>query len=493
MPPELARELAGITPQPGPQPIAQVCSLRDQAQARLNTARYLASVQIPQQKIGDGVLQLDVVWGRITEVRVRGDAGPYEALLTDRIEKLKALDPLNEAEAEKILLLSSEIPGLSVELAVSPANERPGDLIGELNINYQRYSLVANVQNYNSTYLGRETFFLRGEVYGLTGMGDITSLSVSSTFDFDEQKIAQLRHSMVVNSVGDTLSLTGTLAESRPDLKTLDLRTISTIGTIEYAHPLVRSVEDSLTLSGGVEYVQQRTRTYAGAVSSPLNRDRIPALFVRLSGQRRLFRDDRSISSAIAGQIEFHQGLDIMGATRAQTIVAGYTPSRFEGDAVATVVRARVDGQVGFGPIFELGVKANGQWANRALLNYDEFSIGNFTIGRGYDPGANSGDRAVGFAFEPRVNFPVNENASGQIYGFYDGVRLWNLDKSTTEKNRYLASVGGGVRVDVWRSFVLDVTYAHPLDPPLLTGATIAPPGDRVMFSLTAKLVPFGR
>jgi hemolysin activation/secretion protein len=494
LPSELAQVLAGIQPLAGAQPIAQVCRLRDEAQARLGAARYLASVQIPQQRIGDGVLHLEVVWGRITEVRVRGDAGPYETLLKSRIEQLKALDPLNEADAERILLLSDEVPGLTVSLALSPASQKPGDLIGDLTIGYERFSLIANVQNYNSPYLGRETFFLRGEVYGLTGMGDITSLSLSSTFDFKEQRIGQLRHAMVVDAAGDTLALTGTLAESRPDLKTLDLRTVSAIGAIEFAHPIVRTVTDSLTLSGGFEYVLQRTRTYAGAVSSPLNRDRIPALFVRLAGQKRALRFDGTTAGAVSGQLELHQGLDIFGATRAQTFVAGYTPSRFEGSAVATIVRAKVEGQIGFGPIFELGARGNAQWANRPLLNYDEYSIGNFTIGRGYDPGANSGDRAAAFSFEPRANFDLNPDIHGQVYGFYDGVRLWNLDKNTTEKNRYIASVGGGVRASLYRSIQLDVTYAHPLDPPLLTGTTtIVPPGDRVLFSLTAKLVPFGR
>ena len=38
----------------------------------------------------------------------------------------------------------------------------------------------------------------------------------------------------------------------------------------------------------------------------------------------------------------------------------------------------------------------------------------------------------------------------------------------------------------------LDVTYAHPLDKPLLTGATARVPKDRVLVSLTAQLVPFG-
>jgi hypothetical protein len=49
------------------------------------------------------------------------------------------------------------------------------------------------------------------------------------------------------------------------------------------------------------------------------------------------------------------------------------------------------------------------------------------------------------------------------------------------------------VRVNLLRSIRLDLTYTHPLDPPLLTGANVSPPGDRVLLSLTVQLVPFGR
>ena len=44
--------------------------------------------------------------------------------------------------------------------------------------------------------------------------------------------------------------------------------------------------------------------------------------------------------------------------------------------------------------------RLEGQWTDDPLLNFDEYSIGNLSIGRGYDPGANSGDRAIGFAGE---------------------------------------------------------------------------------------------
>ena len=497
MPPEFTRLLAGIVPPAGDQPIRVVCELRDQAQARLRAARYVASIQIPQQKIGagegGGVLRLQVVWGHIKEVRVRGDAGPYEGLVRRRIELLKALKPLNEADAERVLLLADDIPGLSVSLALSPEGSAPGELIGDLSIRFERFRLFGNVQNYNSRYLGRETVFVRGEVYGLTGMGDVTALSLSSTVDFDEQKIAQLRHSFLIDPAGDTISLTGTVAQSKPDLDALDLRTLSVIGGIEASHPLLRTVRQQVSLSGGLEYATQRTRVYGDGQSSPLNRDRIAALYLRLDGATRKFDYAGQPIAQLSGSLELRKGLDILGATTDRSANGGYSLTRFDGDAIATVVRGNVQGVVNIGPVAEFFAAARGQWSNHALLNYDEFSIGNLTILRGYDPGANTGDRAIGFTVEPRVNIRFGTDASAQLFGFYEGVKLWNLDSGSTEKRRYLASLGGGVRVNLLRSMRLDVTYTHPLDPPLLAGTDVSPPDDRVLASLTIQLVPFGR
>jgi hemolysin activation/secretion protein len=492
MPPQLTRLLAGITPPPGEQPIKVVCDLRDQAQARLRAARYVASIQIPQQRIGGGELQLNVVWGHIAQVRVRGDAGPYENLVRRRIELLKALEPLNEADAERVLLLADDIPGLSVSLALSPEGSGPGELIGDLSVNFERFRLFANVQNYNSRFLGRETAFVRAEVFGLTGMGDVTALSLSSTLDFDEQKIAQLRHTVLLDRQGDTISLTGTVAKSKPNLDALDLRTLSVIGGIEASHPLVRTVRKQVSVSTGLEYATQRTRVYGQGESSPLSRDRIAAAYLRLDGAARQFDFAGQPTLQLSGSLELRKGLDILGATTKPNS-NGYNLTRFDGDATATVVRGNLQGVVNIGPVAEFFVAARGQWANNALLNYDEFSIGNLTILRGYDPGANTGDRAIGFTVEPRANIRFSDNAAAQVFGFYEGVQLWNLDTGSTEKKRYLASLGGGVRLNLLRSMRLEVTYTHPLDPPLLAGTQVSPPGDRVLASLTIQLLPFGR
>ena len=495
--PELLPILASIRAPAGEQPVRVVCDIRDAANAALRRARYVATVQIPAQRLDGGPLQLEVITARIVETRVRGDAGPYEGLIESRIAALQSFDPLNEAQAERLLLLADDIPGLDVRLSLQPAGGAPGEVIGELTVDYHPFGLVVNAQNLNSRQLGRETVYARAELYGLTGLGDLTYLAGSTTVDFDEQKIVQVGHEMLLDQTGTTLALRATFADSRPTLPALKLRTKSWILNAEVVQPLMRTVNDNYYLGVGFERIDQRTdllgSTAAGGGTAALNLDRISTIYMRFAGNSRRLRRDGTEATSLNGFAEFRKGIDAFEATRTGLITnAGYAPSRFEGDAKAWVIRGQLDGKIGLGPIFELFGSARGQWTNQPLLNYDEFSIGNLTVGRGYDPGANTGDKAYSGTAELRVNLPTGPRVGTQVFGFYDYVHLYNLDTGSTEANRKLASYGGGVRVTLSGVARLDVTYAHPLDKPLLTGATARVPKDRVLVSLTAQLVPFG-
>jgi hemolysin activation/secretion protein len=491
--PELNNLLASVAAPAGEQPISVVCAIRDEANAALRRERYVATIQIPAQRIDDGVLRLEVVTSRIVEMRVRGEPGPYEKRLQQSIEALKRLDPLNEAVAEQILLLAGDVPGLDVQLSLRPTGAKPGDVIGELTVNYSRFSVVANAQNYNSKQLGRETGYLRAEIRGLTGLSDTTYVGFSTTANINEQKIFQLGHVMGLDDQGTTIGARFTYAISQPDLdRTLRLQTKSIIASLEVSRPLIRSVRDNLGVTAGFEFTQQRTVVQSKAGNSPLNLDRVTTAYARLAGETRSFTESGAEQFRLGGYVEVRKGLDILGATKTGQTNSGFNPSRFEGSATATVLRGQLDERIGLGPIFSLTGSQRGQWSNRPLLNYDEFAIGNLTLGRGYDPGSNSGDRALGASVELRAMLPEKSFASFEPFVFFDAVRIWNLDRSEAdnENNRVLRSYGGGLRVSLPGIALLELTYARPLDKALKFND--GPPNDRVLASLTFQLVPFG-
>lgn len=479
--PEIADALSDVGFATGAQPLKVVCTIRDEANAALARAGYIASVQIPPQNIDTGTLRLDVITARLTEVRVRGTPGPYSDTLAARVEQLKGLDPLNERDAERALLLAGDIPGLDVQLALRPAGTTPGDVIGDLNITYRPFAILGNAQNYNSRQLGRETVYLRAEAYGLTGMSDVTYIGAQSTVDFEEQRIAQIGHIFGLDSAGTTVGGRVTYAWSRPDLDVLDLRTNTLIAGVDVRHPLVRSLNSNVAVTGGFDYVDQDTRVFNGGSGALLNLDKLRIAYLRLEGDYRTPPGQTGMYFSLEGGIELRKGFNIFDATPQGSFQA----SRLAGNAEAFVARADIDAVFGVGPIFSLATTARAQWTDDPLLNYEEFSLGNLTIGRGYDPGANSGDRAVGMRAEARATIPVGDDFGVQAFGFYDKVYLTNLDPFSTETDREFVSWGGGVRVTLPNRALLEVTYARPEDKAL--SADAGPPPERVLVSLTLQ------
>jgi hemolysin activation/secretion protein len=350
-------------------------------------------------------------------------------------------------------------------------------------------SVLANVQNYGSRALGRETGYARVDMNAVVVAGDTLYVGASSTADFREQQVAQVGYRAILNESGLSAGPRLTYAWSRPDVgQQLDLRSRSIIGGFDVTQPLIRSVRRNLSASVGFEAIEQRIRVYDAAGFSPLNLDRLRALYVRLDGRLSARRNDGLDTYAIGGSVELRQGLGILGATeRGQVTASGYAPSRFEGDPEATIIRGSF-GLLGRATrTFSVAHTVLGQWANNPLLNFDEQALGNLTVGLGYDPGANSADRFVGVHSEARLDFTLLKTGV-QLYGFGDNVWLWNLDSFSTETDRHLRSVGGGLRVRLPGPMVLEASYARPLDRTLAFDRRRAP--DRFLLSLTAQITP---
>ena len=54
------------------QPVAVLCEIRDATATILRNKGYLAATQVPTQRIEDGTVTFEVLYGRITAVRARG-------------------------------------------------------------------------------------------------------------------------------------------------------------------------------------------------------------------------------------------------------------------------------------------------------------------------------------------------------------------------------------------------------------------------------------
>ena len=483
LPAEVAQSLAGIALPSGTYPVSVVCDLRDQANAALRGDHWIASAIIPQQEIRD-TLRIEVVTAKLSETKIVGDTGPYVSSLEKRLATLSQADVLNERTAERVLLLANDIPGLNLNMVLQPAGNAQGEVIGTVAASYQPWAFYFNARNYNASQIGRETLFGRFEYYGLTGLDDLTFAGVSATVDFEEQVIVQAGHEFGLNTAGTRIGASITQAWTRPSVPNLPLAADTTIARFEIKQPVVRTPGVFFDLGGGLDLIDQAIDVGIAALS----KDRLRTLFLRGDLTARRLRPDGSTAMRLGAFAELRQGTGLFGATDTGLLglaeTGGITASRPFGNAQAFVMRGGVD-LYGSVDRFALRLRGEGQWTNDPLLNFDEYAVGNLTIGRGYDPGANSGDRALAFSAEPSVTVIDSAKFNLEAYAFYDWVRLENLDPATPQAVRDLDSWGGGIRAIMSKGLVLDLTYAKPLKPALFTDITR--PTERVLVSLTMQ------
>ena len=479
-------------------PISVVCDIRDRAATMLRARGYLAAVRVPPQTINDGIVRLDILSARMTRIEVRGDAGANERLLQRYLSRLDDQPVFNIIDAERYLLLARDIPGMDARLTLRPGGA-PGEVVGEVTVARTPVLFDFNAQNFGSRDVGRWGGVARVRLAGLTGMGDLTTASFYSTPDFDEQQVVQLAHEFRVGGEGLRLGASYTYAWTRPDIAAFPIKSETQIVSLFASYPVTLTQARRLTIGGGLDLIDQNI----GFGGVPLNRDRLRVFNLRADAS---WIDPASIAGrsgfspseprwALSTSLEARQGVNFLGASDdcgpggATCFLPGAVPlTRVEGKPDAFLLRANALAEWRPHKLFTLSAAPRAQWASDPLLAYEEFSGGNFTIGRGFDPGTIIGDSGVGVALEARYGsfVPANTKAFAvQPFAFFDAAWVWNKDAAFNGLNpQKLYSAGGGVRVAYGDVARLDVTMAVPLN----RGGLLANrPDPRLLVSLTTQ------
>jgi hemolysin activation/secretion protein len=480
-------------------PISTVCEIRDRAGTMLRDAGYIAAVQVPEQRIADGTVHFQVLMAHLTQVRVRGDATGAEKLIAGYLNELTKQPVFNRYEAERYLLLASDIPGYTVRLTLRPAGTVPGEVVGDVTVQREIGYADFNVQNAGSHSLGPWGGLVRGELFGLTGLGDRTTLSVFSTADFREQQTLQLAHDFRVGSGGLTIGDNFTYAWAKPSVPNARILAHTLLNTFEVGYPFKRSQAETIRGSAGMDFINQDVKLDG----LHLSRDRLRVFFLRagLDSSSTNFTNPEYSAAEPPWRfntlLEVRQGVHMLGATDCGHLSLDclgpgeVPPSRLDGRSNATVLRFNGYGEVRPIPhlTFALGMRA--QYAWKPLLSFEYFAAGDYTEGRGYDPGTLLGDMGVGTQAEVRFGsrIPVSaKKAAIEGYGFWDHSSVGHHGRfQITPGSQHLNSVGAGARINFDR-FSLDAALAVPLN---RVGFDNHKPDPRLLISLTTRLYPW--
>ncbi|MCW1428130.1 ShlB/FhaC/HecB family hemolysin secretion/activation protein [Novosphingobium sp. JCM 18896] len=504
-------------------PVATVCEIRDRAATILRRQGYVAAVQVPPQRIEEnGTVRFDVLMAKLVRIQVRGDTGRAEGTIARQLAKLQDQPVFNTFEAERYLLLVQDMPGYDARLTLRPAGTRPGEVIGEVSVRYTPIEIEGAVQNLGSREVGRFGGLIRARLHGLTGLADTTTLAYYNTFDWSEQHVVQASHAFRLGHEGLTLGGDFTYAWTRPDVGGTGagadpFRTRTLIATLRASYPLQRSLSQNLWLGGGLDLANQRV-TFTNV---PISEDKIRVLFARLDYDR---IDPKSMGSLrgysaneprwrIGGSLEARQGVSILDASKPCPRVPaplyancpGLLLSRAEADPTAFVLRASAYAEFRPVPKLTISLAPRAQYAPNPLLAFEEFSTGNYTVGRGYEPGVLTGDSGIGAQAELRLGSLTPRSAQSwafQPFAFFDAARVWNQDQRAPYPRdpQSLYSAGGGLRARWGDRARLEAYAAAPLkrvayyaDPANQTGLRTVKGDVRLLVSLTVNLFPWTR
>jgi hemolysin activation/secretion protein len=470
---------------------ADLCKVRNALAQRLFHQGVFARVIIPEQHVGqDGVVTLTVVEAQIKTVRFHGEIGPVQAKVEAILNHLRGLTPFNLDTAQRYLLLANEIPGVSAAARLSRSTAPgagPGDLDVDVELSLARYEVLGEVQNLSAKSLGPWSGIARVDLDSLTPLGERTSLVGYTTLGNNSQEVVQVIEQVHIGSNGVFAQAGFAYGHSRPGdvLSPLDLGGDSYVGALEVDDPVIRLKRMSVTLSAGLDIVNQ-TEALGG---QPLYNDALRILWLGAHANGRheftepVFGEYLTASADV--QVDLRQGLHILGAS------ATGAPDLSRPDGVSDAFLVREDGTVALrfdpparGAVMTLSIHTQAQWADRPLLTYEEMPVGNLTIGRGYDPSAATGDDVLAAEFKAEVGpFGVGELVRFGPYTFYDIAQVDSLSAGVPDVT--LRSVGGGLEIFLPYHLHADIAYAAPLNP-ISPFATSRPPA-RVLFQLTAQ------
>ncbi|MBT6717172.1 MAG: ShlB/FhaC/HecB family hemolysin secretion/activation protein [Nitrospina sp.] len=214
---------------------------------------FLARSFIPAQEIKDGVVIMQVVEGKLGEIKISGNKKIPADQFTQRMVSLRDEEILNESALERVLLELNSLMGVQVKSVLRPG-EIPGTTDMILQVKETRdYTFSADVDNFGSRFTGPIRMGASASVANLFKLGDQFSFRVVQSED--GQDFFNPSFLFPVSNRGTTVKFSFTHSEHDlgKNLKSLRAGGSSQIVSLETAHPLHRSRKAQLSVKGGME------------------------------------------------------------------------------------------------------------------------------------------------------------------------------------------------------------------------------------------------
>ncbi|MEB3359514.1 MAG: ShlB/FhaC/HecB family hemolysin secretion/activation protein [Synechococcales bacterium] len=380
---------------------------------------------IPPQRIADGVVVIQVIEGRLTDIQVRGNEDLNDGYIARRI-RLGVDTPLNVndlLEALRLLQLDPRIETLSAELAgglnlgesILTVDVVEGDL----------EDVFITLDNERSPSVGSFRQQVELNVLNLTGSGETFDVSYARTSGSDAFDGSL---GFFLNPRNGTIRLSGGLSSSQvieEPFDELDLQSDAFFVELAYRQPIIRTLTEELAL--GVTASFQQTTSFFDLPESLGGRIPLTSFGADEDGEVRVSAlrfiqewNKRRSREVFAVRSQFSLGLDALNSTVNND---GRPDSRFFAwRGQSQWARLLAEDTL-------LIVQADLQFADDPLLSLEQFGLGGQRTVRGYRQDLLLTDNGVLASAEVQIPIARIRRVNGvlQVVPFFDVGKGWNI------------------------------------------------------------------
>lgn len=449
--------------------IKDVESARDALERAYHDAGYLSVViDIPEQKVDERVVRLQVVEGRVDRLKVTGSRYYTLGQIRASVPALAAGEvPYFPQAQDQLAKLST-----AADRKVTPVL-RPGSAPGKLEVDLKvddrlpvHGSLELNNRRSADTKPLRLAAALRYD--NLWQRGHSAALSFQTSPE-DTKQVKALFGSYTMTLPNSDKVLAVYAVNTSSSVSTVGGTNVLGDGTIVGARmisplPGRSNFSHSLTLGMDYKHFGEATKlTGADTVRTPISY--IPFLI----GYNATSQDDSGITQLGA---TFNFGVRGIGDQRIDCFgqfINEFACKRFNASSNYSYVRAEASRTHTLPRGFTLFGKLDVQYSGQPLISNEQFSAGGGDTVRGYYESEVLGDEGFRGTIElrsPSLFAGDAKDAWGQlnVIAFFDGAALKVVEPLPSQTSRFtISSAGVGLRLKAVRGFVASVDIARPL------------------------------
>jgi hemolysin activation/secretion protein len=435
--------------------IADLFEIRSRiTQLYLDKGYVTSGAIVPPQRIGkaEGIVEIQVIEGRVEEIQVRGNNRLSQDYIRNRLAQYTGT-PLNQQRllsGLQLLRLNPLINNVRAELA---AGIQPGSSILTVEVGEApTWHSQISVDNYRSPSAGTDRRQAQIRNINLLGLGDNANLTYSNT---NGSNSVDLYYEIPLNPQNTRLSISyGNSASNviEQPFNALDIQSRSSYYEISIQHPIIQTPTQELTV--GIIATNRQSQAQL------LDNIPFPSAGADLNGNTRLSAvrfvqsyTQRSESEVFAARSQFSIGVDAFGATiNSQGPDSRFLAWRGQGQYVKLLA-----------PDSILLVRGDLQVANRAILPFEQFGLGGVDSVRGYRQDALLADNGLFASTEAR--FPIarfSKDSLLLVTPFVDFGTVWN-NSSESLPRKTLLSTGLGLRYQFSDRLTAKVEWGIPL------------------------------